>query len=730
MTDTLKDRAPRVRCYECGSERIAALCHHCQRPMCEEHSPPAFRQDGLPVRKPDAAAANVYPASHEFAGLGLDGVYEAVYHCADHDHVVRAFPRIWVLAGAGIAGLGAVLLFVTSTVGLWLLLLGAAVGGLPLLIHLAMAARADRPPLPLVPQVDTIEVKEQLTAAIRLERGRYTSRVEAIKGELVADMATNDSHTPLQAYRRKFRLPQSEPVGYSGGYLMLEGEVGLDFRSGQPLVLPDGTGVWLSGSSDDDEGLFPVDSEQEQQDYQLVVNYEVQDARRPTEIPLWIVPSLVPGSDRRALEIDLHWNPLGTGQQELRLATFDLVEVEVPVSWGHVESFAPDRVEIGRRADRRTIRWRQLKPDPSKAGSLTLMLQFERPIEIPAAAADRDEDGAGTELTLTGTIEATFKGLLSGVTGVSVYLPGGGSSRRPPTTTQTQVAVTFGASLRLIRYQTERVVPDKDHPDDRAQQRHRADEFHGVVPDYRTVAEVTNAVSMSGYYVKSVVEHPPYRDDGRPGVVNRVWDITGRLYTGLFPVDFDINLRGEDVAAAGGRSGKTAAQVTVKGAYAMGTLIGQHPTRTADDVAAAAESPAVETDSPDDDLLRKIEDTWIALHGQVTGVLARLVHEAGGGAVITDSVETFHHGELIAPGRAGRQAEPGWQAEPAWQPETANGRAAAAVVPDAAVDAVADLRQRRKAAESAVIAGTISEDTYRVIIAGIDMELKALGESA
>jgi hypothetical protein len=160
--------------------------------------------------------------------------------------------------------------------------------------------------------------------------------------------------------------------------------------------------------------------------------------------------------------------------------------------------------------------------------------------------------------------------MLSGLTGVGIYLPGGGRGHQPETKPQTKVTVTFDISLLTLRYQDDRVIPDENNSEDREKARNKVDEFYGVVPDYRTVAELTNAISADNYYVKSVVEHPPYHDDVRPGVINRVWDIAGRRYDGVFPINFDINLRGEEVGqgTSNALSGRTAAQVTVKGAYA------------------------------------------------------------------------------------------------------------------------------------------------------------------
>lgn len=735
MTEILKAHAPRVRCYECGSEHLFSVCHHCQRPMCEEHSPLVFRQGGTRVRVPGGTSEEARPISRELAGLRLSGLREAVYHCKDHEHMVHSFPLLWVAGGAGAFALGFLLLFASVGIGLVLMLLGAAVASGALLVHRMLAERTVRPSLPLVPQVNAVELVERLSGYVRLEDGVYTSSVDSLVGGMKVELAANDGHLALRAYRKKFAVPASEPVPFSAGYLLVRGDVGLAFAAGQAQVLPGGIGIALGGDSADTHELFPDDPELPQRESKLILGYEVQDDRSPREIPLWIVPSLVPSSDRRTLEIDLHWNELGPDDRPLRLAMFDLVDLHVPANWGSVESSAPGRVEIGRSAGRRVIRWKQLKPDASGAQSLTLKLRFERPIsEVPESSgpagdmAGPDVDGSRTRLTLAGKVEATFNGLLSGVSGVDVFLPGGGSGYTPKTRLRTKVAVGFDVSLRSIRYQAERVVPDQHAEDDTTYDRHRADEFPGIVPDHRIVEELTNAISRDGYYVKSVVEHQPSRDYGRPGVVNRVWDVTGRLYVELFPMDFDVNLSGEEVAMAGGLSGRTVARVTVKGAYATGTLVDRHESLNDTGALAGLAPGTVEADRQGDELLRRIEDTWTGLRDRVVQVLSVRSEQAAGVRSLPGSADQVVHAELIESEHVPSDvvtvtAVPvpyEVPAEPVAEAPVGNGGAGRR----------AELWRQREAADDAVITGRITNETHGRIVARIEAELSEMGGSS
>src|SRR5215469_10543754 len=235
MPATLVERAPRVRCYECGSNEIFSVCHHCQKPMCKEHSPLAYL-----APEPGRSADEAKPASREFAGLKLGGTKEAVYHCKEHAHTVRG----------GLIGL-IIRMFQGS------------------------AASAARPSLPLVPHVNTVDVLERLSGNVRFENGTYTSTVETVAGEIKVNMSANDGRRLLQLYRKKYRLPDSQPVSFVAGFVVLEGEAGLEFLPGQQAALKDRTGVSMGGDSADNHDLFPADPGRTQGEWTLKAAYEL-----------------------------------------------------------------------------------------------------------------------------------------------------------------------------------------------------------------------------------------------------------------------------------------------------------------------------------------------------------------------------------------------------------------------------------------------------------------------
>jgi hypothetical protein len=719
-----------------------------------------FRQGGQLVREVSGEARDsAKPASREFAWLKQSDLRRtAVYHCEDHAHVVRNISTL-ITSGAVLGVLGVIVLLFSFLPGLVLLLAGAGLVAWAVVQGNRQAATdpASRPVLPLFPHVDSVEVVERLNGEISMSGGTYTSTAkEHVQGEITIEMSANDGQEWLREYGKKYRLPENDSVRFAAGFAMIKGKAGLSFAERQNVVLDNGTGLSFSGNSAAGHPLFETVPGQPPGDWKPVARYEVQEARAPREIPLWIVPSVVPSSDRRTLEIDLHWNKLGIEEHKLNLTGFELIELDVPRDWGAVEGFVPGGPTIGSGdKGRRIVRWEQLGPTENSGDqqrpahgskSRTLILQFEKPILPAPSEDDTGKHGESTSaeaenLLVKGTLKATFGGTLSGIEGIEIYLPGGAAlvpprvdgqqvkEGQPDVRRRTEVAVQFSIGLEEIRYQDDWVAPDDsnarrqkaeaeaeladgdtrpgDDDTEKIKFRNKTDEFH-VVPDYRAVTELTNLISKEGYYVKSVVEHLPYRDDGRANVINHVWDIAGRWYEGVFPIDFDVNLRGEDLGedGSGPLLGRTVAQVTVKGTYVNEAGLAQR---------------------------KKIEERWDKLHGHVTELLKSLAPATEGTRAIAEGAAGEWSDTFVQD--VGADDDYDLRADHFAQ-DTVIVDAEVIETPPAGdrpygqsgTEGAADLRRQRKALVDALLAGRISEDTYREIVARMDTELRDLGE--
>lgn len=283
---------------------------------------------------------------------------------------------------------------------------------------------------------------------------------------------------------------------------------------------------------------------------------------RPGHLPGPLAPLAETG--RRDLELEVQWGHITEHAGQLEFDRIERVELRVPVAWGRVEcagSPAIGRVEAKTGEIFRTITWLRptIAPESLSAGRLELFVRFEDSI-----------DPSGV---VQGLAEVRFVGALSGVEGFDLYYPLGGKWDIRSGGVKTYVRTEFSISLASLRYQAVRLVPDPDSESDG--DRSATLTFDRVMPNLDTVSALTNAVTESGFYVKRVVEETP-RTGGRANIFNRSWDIAGRKYAGVYPVDFHLIISGEEVYMDGihPTNGSTTTALKVKGLYANAEMEG------------------------------------------------------------------------------------------------------------------------------------------------------------
>jgi hypothetical protein len=538
METRFKPRAPQVRCYKCGSADIAALCHHCWRPGCADHVVPAPRWTARLL-------------GWEGAGQGLENA--AAMHCKECGHAAVGQELALGVAGVAVAVAGLIAAFLTLAVGLALVVAGVLLaGGAYLTARHRAARRRAGLPLLLHPKVNDPRVTERLGVDITLvPDGRYKTSLRPVEGEISMDLVFGrPDRVRLDRYAGQH--PGDRNTRFCAGCLTLLGRVDVEPRPDLP-----GPVRRLEGTT----GAYPVFQAEDapaSSPWHIVLPYRL--ARQPTikQGPVWVTPSLVPESDWRALELDIQWVELGPRDERLILDVIDLIQLRYPVAWGKVETASRRAIQAVTAEDyggpepQRSVEWRQLVPteDERKARQLTLTIRFEGQIE--------------REDQISGRLEATMKGALSGLVGVRLFSSLG--RRRDDwrgASIRTRVEADFKLSLASIRYQDILIVPERDGKEDDS-----GTSRFCVIPDDGMVIKLTNALSKENYYVKRVIEHPP-RSGGRADHVQRYWDIAGRRYEGVYPIDFHMVVTGEEIHRGDIRpeAGMTRVRIVVQGAY-------------------------------------------------------------------------------------------------------------------------------------------------------------------
>ena len=537
MKTEFKPRVPQVRCWKCGKLQITALCHHCWRPGCAKHvvSVPGWARRLL---------------GREGAGRGPENDHS--YHCKKCGHAVTR-PQL-VLGGLGAIAVvaGLIVLLLSLAAGLAVVLAGVLLTGSACLAARRRAARGRAAvPLLLHPKINDLRLTETLGVDISLApEGSYQTSLRPVEGTISMDLVFGQpDRDRLDRYLGKRALGRD--TRFSAGCLLLQGQVDLEPQPDLPdRVYP------LTGTT----GAYPVfraEDPHASSSWRMERSYRLHREPRIRQGPVWVTPSLVPESDRRALELDIQWVDLGPRDKRLSLDVIELIRIKYPVTWGNVELASQRAIQSvtagdGRGADAvRSVEWRQLVPsdEQREARRLTLMVRFEAQIE--------------SEDLISGRLEAVMKGGLSGVDGARLYSSLG--RRRDDwrgATIRTRIEADFRLSLASIRYQDVRIVPERETREDDS----NAEEFR-VIPDDQMVIKLTNALSEN-YYVKRVIEHPP-RSGGRANHMQRYWDIAGRRYEGVYPIEFHMVLTGEEIHKGGIRAaaGTTRVQIVVQGAY-------------------------------------------------------------------------------------------------------------------------------------------------------------------
>ncbi len=474
-------------------------------------------------------------------------------HCNECRHAEVG--RELTLGAAGVAAMAAGLIasFLTLTARLALLAVGALLAGAAYLIARRRAARLRRGlPLLLHPKVNDLRVTERLGVDITLAQdGRYRTRPRPVEGEISTNLVFG---RPDRARydRHAGRRGRGLDTRFCAGCLMLRGRVDIEPQPDLP-----GPIRRLEGTT----GAFPVFQAEDapaSSPWRTVLSYRL--ARQPVirQGPVWVTPSLVPESDRRALELDIQWVDLGPRDKRLTLDVIELVRLRYPVPWGKVEIASRRAIQSATGDDyggpepQRSVEWRHLVPteDERKARQLKLMIRFEGQIK--------------REDQISGRLEAAMKGGLSGLDTVRLFSSLGG--RRHDwrgASIRTRVEADFALSLASIRYQDVLIVPEREGREDDSD----TDRFC-VIPDDEMVIKLTNVLSEENYYVKRVIENPP-RSGAHANHVQRYWDIAGRRYEGVYPIDFHMVVTGEEIHRGDVRpvAGTTKVRIVVQGAY-------------------------------------------------------------------------------------------------------------------------------------------------------------------
>lgn len=551
MSAVIVSRQPIARCYQCGSPGIAMVCHHCGQLMCNTHGP-AQVEPSPGLENPEFEGLSL-----EKTPLGVEGV-----HCEECRHAVRNYLRVLVLPAIPVALAGLVLIGIDQTaIGVLVFLIGAAVAALGYWLYrerYVTVLEQTRPLIPLVPQCNKISIRERIKGQITFDAdGRYVAERNEQRGGIVLPLAFRPGDQErCEMYRQYHELAIDDTLQFHAGFVVLDGAINATFDSTIEEALENERVLSLIGAIADQPFLQGSDSAapggNEWQNhflYEIPPHPSEHDNGAP-QLPIRLIPSLVPETAQQQLELELQWAPSYFDNNDLRLSRIEALELLTPGELGQVEMVKPTArtsrtvISSGDAPEEHgfSIEWKKIAVTrrDRRARRKSFYVRFPTKIE--------------PSVQLRGRIEVGFDGALSGLKGIQLYSPLGRPLENIETDSGTVVEVDFELDLATLRYQ-ESVLSQEEIV------------RKGVIPDHVMVTQLIEAISREGFYTKRVIENPARTSKAGAHVLNRFWDLAGRKYDGVYPMDFHLVLTGEEVYGDDGRaqSGKTEIEVTAQG---------------------------------------------------------------------------------------------------------------------------------------------------------------------
>lgn len=511
--------SPKVKCYKCLSEDIQYICHHCGRAMCEEHKEPTETKDGKLL-------------SQEFTDLESEGG-EAAYHCKDCQHIIR-MPIIYPSV-LGLIFTVALMLFSESGIrdSMLYLIIGLIYTFVSLYVfyfHRTFLILRRCPELPLFAICKSVSMKETLGGTIKMDdKGVYEVSDINFEGKLKAAAKwSEDAHKRLKKYREKYKCISSPSIRVHAGFIAFKEKIDIDLDNDDLYTK---RGMYVIPLQKRLNDLFPNPEDRKADaeiPYSFDYHYEDPKKLAPKDFPVRIVPALVRNSARKVLELVILWGKFLKDGNSPHIKHIKTLKVEAPETWGDVKG--EDAIVDGSLNGTRTIIWNRPEIDECALENQQRIFRIEttNPIKY--------------NMKLKGEVEIIFKSYFTEIEGIELFYPVGSKSSCVSENMETTVKASFELDLHALLYQQQKLVPDNV--------RDRNDlgqifNFPGIVPNHDSIIQLTNELARNKFYIQRVVEEFP-RTGQRAQQVNRSWDITGRYYNHIYPIDFHLIVSGEE----------------------------------------------------------------------------------------------------------------------------------------------------------------------------------------
>lgn len=376
------------------------------------------------------------------------------------------------------------------------------------------------PPFPMIGENPEISIKERIEGNIILDQsGNYQGDVHHRSGILTYKVHL----TPDDTVKRHSYVNEKRTTVHAG-FILLDSKMDLRFRD---FTLKDQPNIIKLESTPNQISQH----ERTKWSWEKDIQFDPQQIFGGNDVlPIQIVAVVVPQlgekieekEDMNGLELTVQVNPDFINSDlmkgEIRISNFEL---RADSRLGYIQSVYPPEAQQGNNNTAPYVKWKNIllvnnTPVPYKV----FFVRYRRPVE--------------QTMVFKGCIEVEVNQSASGIKQVLLFFPTGHRRKDPHCQFKTTIIADFEIHLQkwFVRrtYTLNFPVLGKNLP-----------------PNYSIVNSIVSDLSSNeGYYIQRVIENPPHTNKADAYILNRLWDIGGRWYGGLYPIDFHIVVTGKE----------------------------------------------------------------------------------------------------------------------------------------------------------------------------------------
>lgn len=543
---------PKKRCAESRSQDVESTCHHCGTPLSASHSITELK---------DKRRHKAYEYKELFLSQ-LDGG-KIPAHCQSCLHYVE--DPYWFLPPQAlsvfgmITGIALVVLSSFKIIPLWGIIIGIVVSLASMFSFLfkrkspkiiRKQIEEQRSSFPVLGQTK-VSISEKIQGSLKLTKsGTYILEPAALFGHFKYSLFMTDHHREqMQKYLQHFDLSAENSVECNGGVLFLNSDSVI-----QPInyetPLP-GHGLQkIKIQTPLHNLIYLIDHTSREDSWDVEFKYSmnnISDAQMTTsKLPLYIIPKMINDGNQPTLALEIHINRNSPEHDTTKIKHIESLSIDLPANFGDIRYAKPNASILQPTSDNNiekdalSIVWKNIKlnSEQTQKGYTTVYLGLMD--EIPEATS------------IQGKLLALYDGSISGVKDFTYYNALGSETAPNSFDKTTEVGLQFELDLESLKNIENVIFNDTFN-------------YLHVIPNSHVTTDIVKKISDAGFYIKNMIETPTTPSVKRQHCIKLNWDIEGRYYLGILPIDFQIMLAGESPYSAqpDGFTGSTIVNISI-----------------------------------------------------------------------------------------------------------------------------------------------------------------------